>query len=158
MTMFRGHPLKPVTTFGGLGDLIIDADTPSAEGPSMPVTAQCHPDANAVTLNASGGQKLRHRITADPGIRFTLGDQAGRMLLSDGSAARERLWPQADDDTTPRPCVHALGIVFDGAQRLVWQVDIVRDNGDLVSEVKHCTYTNSGGTQEYFAALDIFLR
>jgi hypothetical protein len=123
----------------------------------MSVASECNPDANAVTLNITAGQKLRHRIEEDDGVRFELVDHASEVLLEDSDPRRERLWPLTGDDMEPRPCIHSLGMVFDGAGALTWAIDIVSSTGQLVSEVKHCKYRNSGDTVEFFAALDIFI-
>lgn len=124
----------------------------------MAVTSNCDPDAAAVSLNVNGGQKIRHRVQPDAGVRFVLTDHAGKNLLADTQAPRVRTWPEAGDDTTPRPCTQTLGMVFGGTGSVTWEVDIVNANGDLVSEVKHCTYTNDSHPDQFFAAIDIFIK
>ena len=124
----------------------------------MTIQSTCEPDGNAVSLDIARGQRLRCRIGEDPGTRFTLVDHTGRLLLDDAQVARERHWPEPDDDTRRRPCILTLGMTFDGRAQLVWHVDVVDSAGGLLSEVKHCTYSNAAGTREFFAAIDIFTR
>jgi hypothetical protein len=124
----------------------------------MPLTTACEPNHDMVRLRTSTNETVRYTIEADDGVVFELEDQDGNMLLSNDTTARTCTWPEHPDaapDTTS--VTHSLAIEFGEAAELRWRVERLAADGSLLATVKDCRYNNSGGTEEHFDALRIFL-
>ena len=125
----------------------------------MAVTQTCSVPAAAVELNAGARQQLRHTITCDPDVLFTLKDHQGRILLPvPNLLPHVRAWPRYPDEVpTADDVTHPLGMVFGASGKLDWLIELLDKDGTVIRTVKRCVYTDDANPVEFFDAIRIVI-
>lgn len=123
----------------------------------MSVTQSCRVNHDAVTIKLAAGQKLRHTITDDPEVVFSLVDEEGQILLETARPARVYVWPESGASAEKSEYRHSLAVQFGVTSELTWLIELLSATGQVLRIIKDCTYANVGPPDEYFDALEIFV-
>lgn len=126
----------------------------------MSVTRTCSPGNGAVGLRASEGEYLEYRIpSADGDTQYVLSDGEGGSLLDNRSCPPPCAfrWPTEGARPEPGEARHTLAMQFFGDHTLTYEVERCSEAGAVLEQVKRCSFRNSGGADEFFEALRIFV-
>ena len=126
----------------------------------MSIHRACNPGNGAVELDVSAGQFLEYRVSrADADVQYVLA-QGGKKPLFDSSshpAPCTCRWPAEGEQPSGHEVRHTLSILFLGENTVSFEVDRMSRAGMLEEVVKRCTFRNSGGVDEHFEVLRVFV-
>jgi hypothetical protein len=126
----------------------------------MSVHRGCNPGNGAVELDVSSGQYLEYRVSmADADVQYVLaqGDDEPLFDSSSHPAPCTCRWPAEGEQPSGHEVRHTLSILFLGDTRLLFEVDRMSPAGAVKEVVKRCTFRSSGGVDEHFETLRVFL-
>ena len=126
----------------------------------MSVGRVCSPGNGAVELEVSSGEYLEYRVTrADADVQYVLARGNDEPLFDSSScpAPCTCRWPSEGEQPSGDEVRHTLSIQFFGDDTLSFEVDRMSAAGAVEEVVKRCTFRNSGGADEHFEALRVFL-
>ncbi|HEX9886000.1 MAG TPA: hypothetical protein VGA70_05910 [Longimicrobiales bacterium] len=126
----------------------------------MAVARSCNPGNGAVDLAVSAGEYLEYTVpSADANVRFALAESGGGSLFDNTTCPPPCAfrWPAQGTAIGAGEARHTLSMQFFGDERLAYRVVRRSAVGSVLEVVKDCAFENTGGPDEYFEPLRVFV-